>query len=112
MLNNEQKELLVFLLITILIALIFSFVLFGLTGIRVVLGILFISLPFYLILNNFELTEGEKSVFSILFGLTLFSALVYILGLVISFRIAIIITFIVLIIVAFLIRKFKAKKLR
>ena len=112
MLNDEQRELLVFLLITILAALIFSFALFGLAGTRVVLGIVFISLPFYLIINNFEFTEGEKFVFSILFGLTLFSALVYILGLVISFKISIIITFIVLIIVAFFIRKFKVKKLR
>jgi len=110
LLNNESKESMVFLLITVLITLVFSYILFGVTGIRVVLGVIFISSPFYLMLNNFELTEGEKFVFSILFGLTLFSALVYLLGLVISFRIAIIATFLVFIIAAFLIRKYKPKK--
>lgn len=104
MLSNESKELMVFLLITVLIALVFSYILFGVTGIRVVLGIIFISFPFYLMLNNFELTEGEKFVFSILLGLTIFPSLVYIFGLVISFRIAIIITFVVFLSLAIIIK--------
>lgn len=99
----------VFLLIAVLIALVFSYILFGVTGIRVILGIVFISFPFYLLLNNFELTEGEKSVFSILLGLTIFPSLVYLLGLVISFRIAIITIFIVLIILVFILRQYKSR---
>ncbi len=71
--------------------------LFGITGIRIVIGVIFVSLPFYLILNNFQLAEDEKSVFSVLLGLTIFPSLVYILGLLISFRIAIIIVFLVFI---------------
>lgn len=84
----------------------FSYFVFGITGIRVALGIFFITLPFYFILNNFQLEEGEKIIFSLLMGFTLFSSLVYLLGLVISFRLGIIITFILLVAVAFGIKKF------
>ena len=84
----------------------FPYFVFGITGIRVALGIFFITLPFYFILNNFQLEEGEKIILSLLMGFTLFSSLVYLLGLVISFRLGIIITFIVLAAVAFGIKKF------
>ena len=107
MLKTEEKEIIAFASIIVLAALIFSFVLFGLTGARVVIGIALVSLPFYLILNNFELAEGEKTVFSILLGLTLFSSIVYIFGFLTSFRISMSITFLVLIIISLLIRKFK-----
>ena len=80
MLNNESKESMVFLLIIALSVLVFSFVLFGTTGIRVVLGIILVSLPFYLILNNFQIEQSEKFVFSVLLGLTLFPSLVIYLG--------------------------------
>ena len=100
----------IFLLVIALSVLAFSFVLFGTTGIRVVLGIIFVSLPFYLILNNFQIEQSEKFVFSVLLGLTLFPSLAYLLGLVTSFRIAIIITFSVFIIMAFLMKKYKSKK--
>ena len=107
--SSELKGLIAFQLITIFTVLIFSFVFFGITGIRVVLGIIFVSLPFYLILNNFELAEGEKHIFSILLGLTIFPSLTYLFGLVISFRASIIVTFILLIIIAFVLRKYKTK---
>ena len=68
---------------------IFSFVMFGITGIRVVFGIILLSSPFYVMLGSLKLTEGEKYVFSVLLGLTIFPSLVYLLGLVISFKIAI-----------------------
>ena len=106
--NNERKELIVLLSITVLIVAVFSFVVFGITGLRMTAGIIFISLPFYFILNNFKLTEGEKIVFSILLGLTAFSSLAYIIGLFISFRIAIIASFVLLIFVAFGIRKYNS----
>lgn len=104
---KEKKELAIFASVMLLIMLIFSFALFGTTGARVVLGILFVSFPFYLILNNFDLEEGERTVFSILMGLTLFSSLAYLLGLLISFRIAIIASFIIFTGAAFLIKKLK-----
>ena len=89
---------------------IFSFVLFGITGVRVVLGIIFVSLPFYLILGNFELAEGEKHVFSILLGITIFPSLAYLFGLVISFRIAIAVSFIIFAGAAIILWRRKSKK--
>ena len=108
--KNETNGLIISMLIVLLAATIFSYVLFGITGIRVVAGIVFMSLPIYILLNSFEVTEGEKFVFSILLGLTIFPSLVYILGLVISFRIAIAVTFIVFIIIAIISSKYKSKK--
>ena len=108
--NNDLKELITLLSVILLVILIFSFVLFGVTGVRVVLGLIFISVPFYFILNNFELNYGEKSVFSILLGLTIFPSLVYLFGLVVSFRLGILITFIAFICIA-IASKYKSKKL-
>lgn len=108
-LSDKSKEFIVFLSIAALIALIFSFALFGIIGARVALGIFFISVPFYLILNNFGVDESEKSVFSILLGLTIFPSFVYLLGLIIPFRASIAVVFIMLIAIAFGIRKPKPK---
>ncbi len=108
--NTETKELLVFVSIAILVVGIFSFVVFGLTGLRVFFGIVFISVPFYFILNNFELSESEKFVFSILLGLTLFSSLVYLLGLLVSFRMAIAVAFALFILADLLLRKYRKPK--
>jgi len=105
--NNYLMKHAVFLSFILFVVIAFSFFLFGMTGIRLVLGIVFVSFPFYLLFNNFDLPEGEKFVFSLLTGLTLFSSSVYLLGIVISFRLSIIITFIMLIIVAVLLKKFK-----
>lgn len=107
--NNDLKELVAFLSIILLAMLIFSFVLFGLTGVRVVLGLIFISVPFYFMLNNFKLNDGEKFVFSILLGLTIFPSLVYLFGLVVSFRLGILIAFIAFICIA-IAGKYKSKK--
>ena len=107
--NKETKELLIFALILGTVIGIFSFIVFGLIGLRVFASIIFISLPFYFIFDNFELREDEKFVFSLLAGFTLFSALTYLLGLVISFRMSILSVFLTLLLVAFIIRKFKRK---
>lgn len=96
-------------IILILIA-IFFFAVFGLTGLRTVLGVFIIfMLPIYLILNNFDLNAEEKLVFSFFIGIGIFPSIVYLLGLVISFRIAIIITFIFLILIAYALKKYKRK---
>ena len=92
-----SKELAAFLFIVILVILAFSYVLFGITGVRVVFGLIVMWLPFYLILSNFELTMAEKFVFSLLLGITLFPSIVFLLGLLISFRVAIVVTFVLLI---------------
>ena len=108
--SDEFKEFIIFFSIVLLIALVFLFILFGMTGARVVLGIILISLPFYLILDRFVIEEGEKYVFSILLGLTLFPSLVYLLGLVISFRIAIAASFIAFTGTAIILWNRKSKK--
>ena len=105
--NYFSKELALFLSVIVLIILIFSFVLFGVTGIRFVFGIIIIWIPFYLILSNFELAIPEKFVFSFILGLTLFPSIVYLLGLLVSFRIAIAVTFLLLIALFFLIKKIR-----
>jgi len=108
--NLKLKDIYGIALVITLLLIIFSYISFGITGIRVALGIAFVSLPFYIMLNKFELAEGEKFVFSALLGLTIFPSLVYLLGLVISFRMAIIISFFMFIIIAFIVRKYKFKK--
>ena len=107
--NKEIKEIWIFAAVCTIIISIFLFFLFGFTGVRVLMTIIFISLPFYFILNNFNLTEPEKSLFSMILGLTLFSALAYWLGFVISFRLSIIIVFAVLMAISFIIRKIMSK---
>jgi len=109
-LSNDSKELIVFLSIIATVISIFSFVLFGITGVRVFIGIIFMSLPFYLLLDNFKLTLGEKFVFSIILGITILPSLAFLLGFVISFRLAIWAVFIVLIIAAVVLKKFKGSK--
>ena len=93
------------------ITLIFFTALFGIAGARTIIAIpLFFFLPFYLILNNFDLPAGEKIVFSFFIGLGIFSSFVYYIGLLVSsVRIAIVITFVILIAAAFLIKKIRKK---
>lgn len=103
----NEKGFLAFALILIAAIAVFSSALFGLTGARVVFGIILVSVPFYFILGSFGLAEGEKIVFSVLSGLTIFPSLVYILGFLISFRISIIMAFIILIGLALLLHKYR-----
>lgn len=110
MLSSEKKEFIAVLAVIAIAILIFSFALFGTAGTRVIFGLLIALLPFYLILGSFNIAEGEKIVFSILLGLTLFPSLAYLLGFAVSFRIAVAITFIALVGVAIALKKFKTKK--
>ena len=108
-LSNDSKELVIFLSIIAVVIAIFSFALFGITGVRVFIGIIFMSLPFYLLLDNFNLASGEEFVFSIIFGITVLPSLAFLLGFLVSFRLAIWIVFIVFIIAAVVLRKYKKK---
>ena len=101
------KNLMIFLLVVILTIMIFSFALFGITGLRVVFGIILMWFPFYLILSHFEITVGERFVFSLILGVTLFPSIVFLIGFLISFRMAILVTFFLLMGAFFLVRKFK-----
>ena len=89
----------------------FFFIVFGMAGLRLALvGFAIFILPVYLILNNFDLTSEEKLIFSFFLGIGIFPSIVYLLGLVISFRIGIIITFILMILIGFALKKYKQKK--
>ena len=91
----------------IIIASAFFFIL-GITGLLVALGLMVgYIFVFYLILNNFELDMSEKIVFSFFISIGIFPSIVYLLGLMMSFRIAIAVTFILLIFIAYLIKKLK-----
>ncbi|HJO01993.1 MAG TPA: hypothetical protein QF458_03665 [Candidatus Woesearchaeota archaeon] len=93
----------------IIIASAFFFIL-GITGLLVALGLMVgYIFVFYLILNNFELDMSEKIVFSFFISIGIFPSIVYLLGLMMSFRIAIAVTFILLIFIAYLIKKLKKK---
>jgi len=96
----------------ILFAIIGGFLLFyfGLAGLRVFFGIILATIPFYIFFNTFDLTEGEKSVLSIISGLTLFPSFVYLLGFFVPFRIAIGIVFVLLTGIAVVLGYFKTKK--
>lgn len=92
-------------IILVLIAL-FSFIFLGFTGFKVIFGMLLVFfLPFYLILDNFNLSRSEKIIFSFFIGVGIFSAIVYWLGVFMSFRLAIAVAFVLLMIVGILIKK-------
>ncbi len=92
-LNNESRELLTFLAIIVAITGIFSAFYLGIAGLKVFIGIIMTSIPFYIFLNTFSLAEGEKFVLSLVLGITLFPSLVYLLGFLVSFRMSIAIVF-------------------
>ena len=95
------------LLVAILIP---FYIILGFSGMMTVLGImLFFILPMYLILDNFNLQQDEKIIFSFFLGVGIFPSMVYWLGTVISLRLAMSITFILLIILGFVLRKFWKK---
>lgn len=91
------------------VILFFSFFVFGITGIRLVLGIILVSIPFYFILKNFRLTDSELFTFSLLLGLTIFPSLVYLLGFFVSFKLAIAFLFLFFILIALALWKYKKK---
>lgn len=103
---SEQKKSAVFASIIFLLALAFSFALFGKTGAMVVVGLGVMSLPFYLILSKY-LNEGEKAVFSLLLGLTLLPSVTFLLGFLMPFSIAIAASLIIFILIGLALWKIK-----
>jgi apolipoprotein N-acyltransferase len=81
-----------------ILVLAFFLILFGITGIRTVVGIfLLFMLPIYMIINNFDFDMGEKVIFSFFIGIGLFSTLTYWLGFVVgSLKLSALIIFILL----------------
>lgn len=109
---NLSKENLGFIGIIAVIVLIFFYIILGFSGMMSALGIILLFIiPIYFILDNFDLEQDEKIVFSFFIGVGIFPSMAYWLGMLMSFRVAIFITFIILLIAGFLIRKyFKRKK--
>ena len=95
-----------FIGIMVAVIMVFFYFILGFSGMMAVLGIILLFIvPFYLILDNFELRQDEKLVFSFFIGVGIFPAIAYWLGMLVSFRIAILITFIVLLVVGYLVKK-------
>ena len=88
---------------------IFLSVLFGFSGLKISIALLVIILPFFMLLDGFDIHQGEKAVFGTAMGVTVFPSLVYMLGLVISFKLSIFIVFIFVISSSFTIKKLKKK---
>ena len=104
--NFPKIENIGFIGIIIAVILVFFFFILGFSGMMSVLGIILLFMvPFYLILDNFDLSQDEKIVFSFFIGVGIFPAITYWLGMLISFRLAILITFVILIVVGFVMRK-------
>lgn len=102
-----KKELLISIGILFLL---FFLLLFKTAGLRFILGFLVIFIvPVYLILDIFKFDPLERSVYSFFLGIGVVPTLVYYLGLIISFRIAIAVVFVTLIAVWFILRKYPVK---
>tara|TARA_B100000315_G_C14488089_1_gene546191 strand:+ start:838 stop:1173 length:336 start_codon:yes stop_codon:yes gene_type:complete len=100
-----------FIGILVVVILAFFYFILGFSGMMAILGIMLLFIvPIYLILDNFDLGQDEKIVFSFFIGVGIFPSLVYWPATIISFRLSILITFIVLIVVGILVRKFRKKK--
>ena len=96
--------------IVVAVILIFFYFILGIPGMLAVLGIMLLFIvPTYFILDNFELDQDEKIVFSFFMGTGIFPSIAYWIGMIISFRIAIFITFVVMIAAGVLIKKFWKK---
>jgi len=105
--NLPKIENLGFIGIMVAVIMVFLYSILGFSGMMAALGIILLFIvPFYLILDNFNLGQDEKIVFSFFLGVGIFPSVVYWLGLFISFRLSIFITFIVLVVVGLLVRKF------
>ena len=87
---------------------ILSYALLGFTGLRTVVGFALLMIaPFYFLFSSFQCSETEKIAFSFFTGITIVPSLVYWLGFLIPFRLAIFAVFFLILAIAFLIWKKK-----
>ena len=102
-----------FMGIIVLIILAFFYYILGFSGMMASLGIMLLFIfPIYLILDNLELDQDEKLIYSFFIGVGVFPSITYWLGIFISFRISIFITFAVLVAVGFAARKYLDSKVK
>jgi len=100
-----------FIGIMVAVILVFFFLILGISGLLSALGVILLFIvPMYFILDNFELGQDEKIVFSFFIGVGLLPVFAYWLGFFISFKIAVIISFFILILIGLAIHKYKNKK--
>jgi len=77
-----------------IVYLIFFSLFFSLTGLRFILGFLAIFiLPIYLLLGLFNFEQFERLTYSFFLSIGIVPTLIYYLGIMISFRIAIVVVF-------------------
>jgi apolipoprotein N-acyltransferase len=102
-----DKENIVFVGIVVAIIFVFFFYILGFSGAMSAIGIILIFIiPTYLILNNFELDNDEKIIFSFFIGVGVFPSLTYWLATFISFKVSILITFLIFLAAGFLVKRF------
>jgi hypothetical protein len=71
-----------------------SYALFGFTGVRTIVGFaLLMVVPFYFIFSALNCTETEKMAFSFFAGIVIVPSVVYWLGFLVPFRIAMVLCF-------------------
>jgi len=99
-----------FIGVMVVVILTFFYFILGFSGMMAVLGIILLFIiPIYFILDNFDLGQDEKLIFSFFLGVGIFPSFVYWIGLFISFRLSILISFVLLIVVGVLVRKYRKK---
>ena len=110
--NNNTLKYAVLAVIVVLFLLIF-FIFFQTTGIRFVIGFLLMPLPFFLIINRFNLDFDEKVIFSIFISIISFPLLVWYINyfLIPSLRITILAIFLILLGLGIIIRKTKKENI-
>lgn|SRR3989338_1206844 len=86
------------LIVIILVSVASFYLLFGIVGVRTIVGLaMFFIVPFYLMLDYYELDLSEKLIFSAVLGIGLCSVFVYYLGLLFkSLNLGIVASFILL----------------
>ena len=99
------KELIILILI---ISLAFFYFNYSWTGTRLLIGaLLLFFVPFYLFLDSFDLTIGEKLIFSFFIGIGIVPLIVfYLTRVLVSLRISLFVAFIVLMLGSILFRRF------
>lgn len=81
---------------------VFSALALGYAGFRTIIGtIIIILLPFYLLFSNFNISKGEKLIFSIFAAIAIFPSLVYWAGFILPFRAALLGAFAAILLASF-----------
>jgi hypothetical protein len=106
--NKEKLKLNKFFLSFIFILLLGAYFVSGIYGLKVVFILLFFTIPFYLILDLFDLNLTEKILSALFISLAFFSLIIYWINQIIfSYRYSIVISYIILIILYFIIKFLK-----